>query len=309
MWIVDRYGGYLSMTQGPSMMPTLNELGDIVWVDRFSVFTGLRALKRGDVIIADSPGKAESYQICKRVIALEGDAIRPAGRDFIIEVPKGHAWVEGDNPHNSVDSRSYGPLPLSLVRGRVVAKVWPPHQVGWMLPKEENEETAPGGASLTPLGAASASLSSPSVLLHSASVAFASGEHSSSSSASAADSMLPSYPADKPTHNNLLLDRMLDDELVVAHARKYLQETREQMAEAKGLQAVREAKVNPALNPSSENRVEDAATTLKEKLSSVAVRAGSSASSASSSSSLVAAQAVGRRLFDLHEEEGRKQNE
>lgn len=38
-------------------------------------------------------------------------------------VPEGHVWLEGDNPPNSSDSRSYGPIPLAMVRGRVFFKV------------------------------------------------------------------------------------------------------------------------------------------------------------------------------------------
>uniref|UniRef100_A0A4W5N872 Peptidase S26 domain-containing protein n=1 Tax=Hucho hucho TaxID=62062 RepID=A0A4W5N872_9TELE len=38
-------------------------------------------------------------------------------------VPKGHVWLEGDNLSNSADSRSYGPVPYALIRGRVCLKV------------------------------------------------------------------------------------------------------------------------------------------------------------------------------------------
>lgn len=35
-------------------------------------------------------------------------------------------WLEGDNPFNSTDSRSYGPVPLALVKGLVSFKVSDP---------------------------------------------------------------------------------------------------------------------------------------------------------------------------------------
>jgi inner membrane protease subunit 1 len=38
-------------------------------------------------------------------------------------VPAGHVWVGGDNLSNSTDSRSYGPVAMGLVKGRVFAKV------------------------------------------------------------------------------------------------------------------------------------------------------------------------------------------
>lgn len=39
------------------------------------------------------------------------------------KIPQGMVWLEGDNPFNSTDSRSYGPVPLALVKGLVSFKV------------------------------------------------------------------------------------------------------------------------------------------------------------------------------------------
>ena len=39
------------------------------------------------------------------------------------QVPKGHVWLQGDNLHNSTDSRHYGAVPAGLLRGRVALKV------------------------------------------------------------------------------------------------------------------------------------------------------------------------------------------
>lgn len=39
-------------------------------------------------------------------------------REETITVPKGHVWVEGDNPTLSVDSRHIGAVPAALVLGR-----------------------------------------------------------------------------------------------------------------------------------------------------------------------------------------------
>jgi type IV secretory pathway protease TraF len=38
-------------------------------------------------------------------------------------LPIGSVWVEGDNKDESTDSRTYGPLPLGLVKGIVQTRV------------------------------------------------------------------------------------------------------------------------------------------------------------------------------------------
>jgi hypothetical protein len=47
-----------------------------------------------------------------------------------IVVPDGHVWLQGDNESNSTDSRHYGPVPEALVKGIVIARIWPPKDVG-----------------------------------------------------------------------------------------------------------------------------------------------------------------------------------
>jgi hypothetical protein len=44
---------------------------------------------------------------------------------YSVVVPPGHAWLEGDFPLFSVDSRHYGPLPLASITGRLLMRVWP----------------------------------------------------------------------------------------------------------------------------------------------------------------------------------------
>ena len=41
----------------------------------------------------------------------------------MLQVPRGHVWLEGDNLDNSSDSRTYGPVPYGLIRSRVYYKV------------------------------------------------------------------------------------------------------------------------------------------------------------------------------------------
>ena len=47
-------------------------------------------------------------------------------------MPEGHCWLLGDNEDASRDSRTYGPLPMALIRGKVTAKIWPPSSIGWI---------------------------------------------------------------------------------------------------------------------------------------------------------------------------------
>jgi signal peptidase I len=42
-----------------------------------------------------------------------------------VTVPRGDLWVMGDNRGDSIDSRSFGPLPAKTVIGRAIWRVWP----------------------------------------------------------------------------------------------------------------------------------------------------------------------------------------
>ena len=49
-----------------------------------------------------------------------------------MKVPEGHCWLAGDNLPDSRDSRDYGPLPLALIKGKVIARVLPFRQRKWI---------------------------------------------------------------------------------------------------------------------------------------------------------------------------------
>lgn len=55
-------------------------------------------------------------------------------REEVIQVPPGHCWVAGDNLEWSRDSRHFGPLPLALVRAKVlaVARPSPLSDIKWL---------------------------------------------------------------------------------------------------------------------------------------------------------------------------------
>ncbi|MCO5564208.1 hypothetical protein L7F22_017866 [Adiantum nelumboides] len=131
--LTDRVGN-ISRTQGDSMQPTLQPgdkhllgflKGDIVFFEKFSA----PDFKRGDVVVLRSPTDPNQWMV-KRLLALQGDWINVPGSYEILQIPKGRCWVEGDNGNVSLDSRTFGAVPLALVKGRVTHKIWPPNRVG-----------------------------------------------------------------------------------------------------------------------------------------------------------------------------------
>ena len=77
--------------------------------DQVVVWWGSRPRPRtGAVVLVDLPG--ERGLGIKRVGAVEAS---------------GELWLEGDNPAGSTDSRQFGAVPASALRGRVVLRLWP----------------------------------------------------------------------------------------------------------------------------------------------------------------------------------------
>ncbi|MEW5312131.1 MAG: hypothetical protein WDW38_003781 [Sanguina aurantia] len=108
VWVLTKYGVFISKVEGPSMFPT---------------FSG-----RGDIIIAEAI--TPTWGTIVRVVATEGNEVTvfPDKTHANVRrhrVPAGHVWVQGDNMTHSLDSRQYGPIPLALVRGRVLLQVYP----------------------------------------------------------------------------------------------------------------------------------------------------------------------------------------
>jgi signal peptidase I len=128
-----------------SMEPTLKP-GDRVLVAK-TAYT----IHRGDIIVFKKPptDNADISDLIKRVIGLPGDTISARGGYVYIDgrklaepwlpkvdqgvtsafgpekVPSGDYFVMGDNRTNSDDSRFIGPIPKSLVVGKMFLRIWP----------------------------------------------------------------------------------------------------------------------------------------------------------------------------------------
>jgi signal peptidase I len=108
-------------------------------------------LDRGDLVTFRGPRDGE--QVLKRVVAIGGDSVamldavlhvnsRRVEEPYVdfahwdgtfmarVEVPPDAVYVLGDNRARSVDSRDYGPVPVSDIDGRVLVRVWPPVRIG-----------------------------------------------------------------------------------------------------------------------------------------------------------------------------------
>ncbi|QKE85219.1 signal peptidase I [Arthrobacter sp. NEB 688] len=126
-----------------SMEPTLHA-GSHVLVDHVGPL--VRGYGRGDVVLLDAPDG--SGLLVKRVAAVGGEDVAildgvlsvdgipvdepwvdPGDVDSVYaelgRVPAGHVVVLADHRPDARDSRSFGPVALDALHGRVVATVWP----------------------------------------------------------------------------------------------------------------------------------------------------------------------------------------
>jgi len=149
---------------GPSMQTTLQNHDRLIVLKAprtLSRLTGHAYVpNRYDVIVFIKHnlveyGVAEDKQLIKRVIGLPGDRVvvsdgvitiynvehpngfkpdqsAPYGKviqttpgNIDITVQPGQIFVCGDNRVNSLDSRTFGPIPISDVVGKLVIRVWP----------------------------------------------------------------------------------------------------------------------------------------------------------------------------------------
>ncbi|CAZ83782.1 unnamed protein product [Tuber melanosporum] len=110
---------------GASMLPTINVAGD--WIVISKLYSRGRGIGVGDMVSYVRPVDGPGMHVSKRIIGMPGDwvVVDPEKGDEMVKVPRGHCWTTGDNLPFSNDSRHYGPVPLALIRGKVIARFKP----------------------------------------------------------------------------------------------------------------------------------------------------------------------------------------
>ncbi len=151
----------LIQVEGPSMQPTLHT-GQRMFCTPATYL--LRKPVRGEIVITAYPNR-EGDNFVKRVVALEGETVAiHDGAVYIngvrlnepyikgeiqyemeeITVQPDHVFVLGDNRNDSSDSHDprIGALPLSMLKGKVHAIVWPLSEISLLPTPEYNDLTA-----------------------------------------------------------------------------------------------------------------------------------------------------------------------
>ena len=134
----------VSEVRGSSMEPGIQD-NDRILIDHSSVLLG--GIDRGDIVILRYP-LDPSLDYVKRVIGVSGDQVtlldgqvyvngerleepylgseaREPWTAMSTRVQEGHVFVLGDNRRRSSDSREFGQVPLSNLRGEVRMCIWP----------------------------------------------------------------------------------------------------------------------------------------------------------------------------------------
>jgi signal peptidase I len=134
-----------------SMEPTLLQ-NDRVLVSKLDYRLGVP--HRGDMIVFNPPVDS-TIPYVKRIVALGGDTVdlrdgRLYVNDGLVSIPEtrgqppqpqapqiaypftvpdGDVFVMGDNRLQSSDSRTFGPVPVGNIIGKVIVRFWPPDRL------------------------------------------------------------------------------------------------------------------------------------------------------------------------------------
>lgn len=151
--ILNQFIFNLSTVEGHSMQPTLED-NEWLFINRAVYLFG--EPKRGDIVILRDPHRNLGWNqyLVKRVIGVPGDAVEIRGGELyvndqpldepyidvqiedgdmpLITLGDGEYFVMGDNRHwrSSLDSREFGPVPETLIKGRAEFVIWPLSRLG-----------------------------------------------------------------------------------------------------------------------------------------------------------------------------------
>jgi signal peptidase I len=129
-------------------METTLEQNDRVLVSKLDY--RFRAPIRGDIIVFNPPTPDATIPYVKRVVAVGGETVDLRGGNLFVNgqavsfpeahgatqpqapqiaypftVPEGQVFVMGDNRTFSSDSRTFGPVPVGNIIGKVILRFWP----------------------------------------------------------------------------------------------------------------------------------------------------------------------------------------
>lgn len=155
-FIVVNFLGQFTLVHGNSMLPTLGH-NDVLVIEKLTQRFG--EFKPGDIVVVKIPellGNGKTYAI-KRIVAVQGQKITiREGKVFVdgvllqepyvngnetqivqgihddLTVPAGGVYLLGDNrlPGESRDSRTFGPVDVERIVGRVVFRLFPLGRLG-----------------------------------------------------------------------------------------------------------------------------------------------------------------------------------
>ncbi len=150
------------IVNGTSMDPNIKDRQYLI-IDE--VTYRARAIERGDVVVFRAPPDPTKYYV-KRIIGLPGETVKINGQkitiintthpdgfildepyithtssDYLeIKVPADRYFVMGDNRSGSYDSREWGTLPKTSIRGRALLRLLPITAIDYLPGKEYYNE-------------------------------------------------------------------------------------------------------------------------------------------------------------------------
>jgi hypothetical protein len=116
-----RTGIWRAAVAEESMLPSLRP-GDFLLLDP----TTRRWPRRGSVVVIREPGS--DVLAIKRIAARGGDHVAIDGG--LVHLDADEAWLLGDAPGVSVDSRAYGPVDADRIVARAWLRYWPLRRIG-----------------------------------------------------------------------------------------------------------------------------------------------------------------------------------